>query len=89
MLLPDTFPLYANVTSVQTGSFIVTVDIRCIIIDLLSAVMCFYWNQTQVLKGLSTDDFNTEKSKAVYHNGILSTVTLILLPRASSAIDLG
>lgn len=51
--------------------------------------MFFYWNQTQVLKGLSTDDFNPQKSIAVYHGGILSTVTLIWLLKASSAIDLG
>lgn len=89
MLLPDTFLLYANATSLQTGLFVVTFHSRCVRIDLLSALMFFYWNQTQVLKGLSTDDFNPQKSIAVYHGGILSTVTLIWLLKASSAIDLG
>lgn len=85
----DTFSLYANAMSLQTGSFVVTVDSRCIRIDLLSTFMFFYWNQSQVLKSLSTDDFNPQKSIAAHHHGILSTVTLILLLRASSAIDLG
>lgn len=56
---------------------------------LLNALMSFCWNQTLVLKGLSTDDCNPQKSIAAYHRGILSSVTLIWLLRASSAIDLG
>lgn len=89
MLLPNTFPLYANAQSLQTGSFVDTVHSLCIRIHLLSTFISFYWNQAQVLKGVSGDDFNPQKSIRVFQRGIRSTVTLILLLRASSTIDLG